>query len=74
MLMSPLFQISSIKKIVPRLNAMMFKMGFAESINDIKPVSKLLFKWFVLRWIRGENLSAVLTNLPLNEETNVMQF
>ncbi|XP_053399361.1 protein diaphanous homolog 2-like isoform X3 [Mercenaria mercenaria] len=29
--------ISSIKKLVPRLNAMLFKMGFAENLNDIKP-------------------------------------
>ncbi|XP_052277097.1 protein diaphanous homolog 2-like isoform X4 [Dreissena polymorpha] len=29
--------ISSIKKVMPRLNAMLFKMRFAENINDIKP-------------------------------------
>jgi hypothetical protein len=34
-------QISSIKKLVPRLNAMLFKMGFAENMNDIKPVSTI---------------------------------
>ncbi|KAL4229773.1 Protein diaphanous 1 [Mactra antiquata] len=29
--------IASIKKVVPRLNAMLFKMNFAENLNDIKP-------------------------------------
>ena len=33
------FQISSIKKITPRLNSMLFKMRFSEMIGEIKPVS-----------------------------------
>jgi len=37
-----LMQMSGIKRIVPRLTSMAFKMKFQDLVNEIKPVSKTL--------------------------------
>lgn len=36
-------QMSSIKRIVPRLNSILFKMRFSELVSEVKPVSNLNF-------------------------------
>ena len=37
-----LFQLADIKRLLPRLKAMSFKLHFSEMVQDIKPVSILV--------------------------------
>lgn len=67
-------QMSSIKRLIPRLKSMLFKRSFPELVSDIKPVSESIVYPCVMCIVKCTAVESWLKSAELEKSVQILNY